>query len=111
MAEHSPLPWRQLKTVIDDANGHYVCRLFHPDSPAPGTTSNCGTRTECEANAAYIVTAANAFPELVAACQALLDSCESIEEAYESETIEYSIAHKAAKLGRAALKSAGVTDA
>lgn len=106
MAEHDPLPWHCSRIIretgrdagcdIGAANGANVA-LVHYD-PDDSTTR------ETWANACYIVTAANAFPELVEACQAFVELFRDSDMRPEDEC------HELYATMKAALKTAGVAD-
>ena len=81
---HTPGPWERLITdlghefnregmIIEcnlDDRHHYICRLFHPDSPVSGTTSHAPPSDEAIDNARLIASA----PDLLEACQWVVDN-------------------------------------
>lgn len=75
MAEHSPLPWMQveLHPACILASGQLARDGFQiVADPFFSYAYAASAQRMCEANAAYIVKACNAFPDLVKALEAML---------------------------------------
>lgn len=87
MSNHAPGPWRRLRTdlghefnqagMLIDADGAYICRLFHPESPISGTTSLAPPVDQAEGNADLIAAA----PELLEACKMALVEISTLQNA------------------------------
>lgn len=83
---HSPLPWAATKTykgALSDKWNAFDFQIQAADGFCPGLVFSDGTKNRgvSEANAAYIVKSANAFPQLVAFVRELSEAQEPTDVA------------------------------
>lgn len=115
MAEHSPLPWTQKPEELTKDGYHIAGRSPILISDSDGSVAKAYRMTEAsgrckvaEANAEFIVRAANSFDDLVAACKA---SMEFVTQDMAIDLEQKNAVLTVVKQLRAALAKAGVTDA